>query len=74
MTGAKAVRAGLYNTFMRRSSVYATVCIAAAYATTEMYFGATERVWANINKGVRLPSLVHQLACPPRARVLVSAG
>lgn len=53
MSGAAAVRAGLYNAFMRRTSVYVTVCVAASYATTEAYFGATERIWASINKGVR---------------------
>lgn len=56
MGGAAAVRAGLYNAFMRRSSVYVTVCVAAAYASTEVYFNVTERVWANINKGVRIHS------------------
>lgn len=54
MGGAAALRAGLYNTFFRRTSVYVTVCVAAAYASTEAYFTATERVWANINRGVRV--------------------
>lgn len=54
MGGAAAVRAGIYNAFMRRSSIYVTVCLAAAYASTEVYFSATERIWASINKGVRL--------------------
>lgn len=53
MSGAAAFRAGIYNAFFRRTSVYVTVCVAASYASTEAYFGVTERMWASINKGVR---------------------
>ncbi len=54
MGGAVAIRNSLYNAFMRRTSVYVTVCVAAAYASTEAYFAGTDRLWNSINKGVRL--------------------
>jgi Ubiquinol-cytochrome C reductase, UQCRX/QCR9 like len=52
MGGAAALRSTIYNAFFRRTSVYVTVCVAVAYASTEAYFTGTDRVWASINKGV----------------------
>jgi hypothetical protein len=53
MSGLAGLRGTIYNVFMRRTSVYVTVSVAAAYATSEAYVSMTERAWASINKGVR---------------------
>jgi Ubiquinol-cytochrome C reductase, UQCRX/QCR9 like len=53
MGGTAAFRSSMYNAFFRRTSVYVTVCVAAAYASTEAYLAGTDRLWASINKGVR---------------------
>lgn len=66
MTGAAAMRSALYNTFFRRNSVYVTTCVAAAYGSTELFFAATDKVWGNINKGVRsflAPLFVYLFLC-----------
>lgn len=52
MTGLAGLRSSIYNLFIRRTSIYTTVCIAAAYATTEAYYSGTDRVWNSINRGV----------------------
>jgi hypothetical protein len=52
MSGFAGLRSTIYNVFLRRTSVYVTVSVAAAYASTEAYLGMTDRVWNSINKGV----------------------
>lgn len=52
MTGMAALRATVYNVFMKRSSVYVTACVIGSYASTNMYLGATDSLWKSLNKGV----------------------
>lgn len=54
MSGMAGVRAGLYNTLMRRNSVYVTACVVASYFVTHSYFSGTDSLWKSINRGVRL--------------------
>lgn len=50
--GAAAMRRMIYNTFLRRTSVYTATCVVAGIVTTNLYFKATDSVWKSLNKGV----------------------
>ena len=58
MGGGAAFRNMIYNTFFRRTSVYAATMAVAAMVTTDAYFKATDSIWKSINKGVRSLFLV----------------
>lgn len=51
MTGGAAFRRMLYNTFMRRTSVYTATWIVAGMAATSAYFNVTDGIWKSMNKG-----------------------
>lgn len=67
MTGMAAVRATLYNTLMRRNSVYVTACLLGSYTATHMYFKGTDSLWKSINKGVRSKRSKDLVPFRPRA-------
>lgn len=56
MGGGAAFRSMIYNTFIRRSSVYAATMVFAGMVTTNAYFKLTDGVWKSINKGVSVAS------------------
>ena len=52
MGGMAGFRASMYNIFMKRNSVYVTVCLVGSYAATHLYLNGTDKIWKRINKGV----------------------
>lgn len=54
MTGMAGLRATIYNTFLRRTSVFTTTCVVAGMLGTSVFFKTSDAVWKSINKGVRL--------------------
>ncbi|CAN8069423.1 unnamed protein product [Agarophyton chilense] len=64
-SGMAALRATVYNVLMRRNSVYVTALLAGGYVSTHLYFGATDSLWASLNRGKSWPEVC--AALPPRA-------
>lgn len=52
--GNAAIRNMIYNTFMRRTSVFTATCVLAGMVTTNYYLKATDGVWKSLNKGVSI--------------------
>lgn len=52
MTGMAAMRAVVYNTLMRRNSIYVTTMLVGSYGLTSIYFNGTDSLWNTVNKGV----------------------
>ena len=44
----------MYNTFMRRNSIFVTTMLVGSYGLTNIYFNGTESLWKSVNKGVRI--------------------
>lgn len=54
MTGMAGFRATLYNTVMRRNSIFVSTMLVSTYFLTNMFFSGTDTVWKSLNRGVSL--------------------
>lgn len=52
MKGMAGFRAALYNTVMRRNSIFVTTMLVSTYFLTDVFFSGTDSVWKTLNRGV----------------------